>query len=129
MSQYGNRLFSMPVSDATLSASPRKPQLHRGIGWSSASSPDMGMCTWPSSPAIPDAPLTTCPASMTPPAQTSPDDCCDGRVLTARRPEMHVVGIKRSRVAVVVVDDGQLQPVFYCAADVEATPCRVGEVC
>jgi hypothetical protein len=33
-------------------------------------------------------------------------------MLAAGRPEMHLVGIKCSRVAVVVIDDRQLQPVF-----------------
>src|SRR5215203_540961 len=102
----------MPVRDTTLSASPRKPQLHRGIGWSSASSPDMGMCTWPSSPGHPGRSLNYLPGLNVTAAQTRPDYCRDGRVLTACRSEMHVVGIERSRVAVVVVDDGQLQPVF-----------------
>ena len=49
----------MPVSEATLSASPPKPQLHIGIGWPSSSRPCIGMWTWPSSPAIPAAPRTT----------------------------------------------------------------------
>ena len=32
----------------------------------------MGMCTWPSSPAIPDAPRTTSPDSITPPPSPVP---------------------------------------------------------
>ena len=32
-------------------------------------------------------------------AQTRPHYCCDRRVLTARRSKMHMVGVKRSRVA------------------------------
>ena len=72
VSQYGSRLFWMPVSEATLSASPDWPQLHAGIGWPSSSSPSSGMGTWPSSPAIPAAPLTTCPVSMIPPPRPVP---------------------------------------------------------
>ncbi|BCB74450.1 hypothetical protein Pflav_008600 [Phytohabitans flavus] len=62
----------MPVSDATLSTSPAKPQLQAGCAWPSASSPSIGMYTWPSSPAIPVAPLTTWPDSMTPPPSPVP---------------------------------------------------------
>jgi hypothetical protein len=71
-SQYGNRFFLMPVSEAMLSTSPSKPQLHTGTGWSSSSTPCNGICTWPSSPAIPAAPLTTRPASTTPPPSPVP---------------------------------------------------------
>ncbi len=49
----------MPVSEATLSTSPAFPQLHIGVGWSGSSSPSIGICTCPSSPAIPAAPRTT----------------------------------------------------------------------
>jgi hypothetical protein len=45
------------------------------------------------------------PASMTPPPKPVPTIACDRRVPAARRPKMHLVGIKRSRVAVVVIDD------------------------
>ena len=59
--RYGRRLSSMPASDTTLSASPKNPQLHLGMGSSGSRSPAIGMCTWPSSPAAPVAPLTTRP--------------------------------------------------------------------
>ena len=55
-----------------LSASPTKPQLHFGSGWSGSSRPCSGMWTWPSSPAKPDAPLITWPFSMTPPPKPVP---------------------------------------------------------
>ena len=55
-----------------LSASPTKPQLHRGTGWPGASRPSIGMCTWPSSPACPAAPLMTRPESITPPPRPVP---------------------------------------------------------
>ena len=51
----------MPVSEATLSRSPKKPQLQRGIGWSGPSRPAIGICMWPSSPAMPAAPSITLP--------------------------------------------------------------------
>ena len=62
----------MPVSEATLSASPSKPQLQRGSGWPGSSRPSIGTWTWPSSPAMPAAPLTTWPFSMTPPPRPVP---------------------------------------------------------
>ena len=72
MSQYGSRLFWIPVSEATLSASPHWPQLQAGIGWPGPSRPSIGMGTWPSSPAIPAAPLITWPASISPPPSPVP---------------------------------------------------------
>ena len=71
----------MPVSEATLSASPEKPQLHFGSGWPWPSRPSIGTWTWPSSPAKPAAPLTTWPFSTTPPPRPVPtiaeiDDRC-----------------------------------------------------
>ena len=72
VSQYGSRLLPMPVSDATLSASPDSPQLQAGTGWPSASRPSSGMGTWPSSPAMPAAPLTTCPPTTIPPPSPVP---------------------------------------------------------
>ena len=72
VSQYGSRFFSIPVSEATLSASPYRPQLQDGTGCPSASSPSSGICTWPSSPAMPAAPLTTWPASTRPPPSPVP---------------------------------------------------------
>ena len=62
----------MPVSEATLSASPSKPQLQCGRGCPGSRRPCIGMCTWPSSPAKPAAPLMTCPFSMTPPPRPVP---------------------------------------------------------
>ena len=118
----------MPVSEATLSASPSKPQLQRGSGCPSSSRPCMGTWTWPSSPAMPAAPLTMRPAAMTPPPRPVPTiaetDECRGRV----RAEADVVGVERGRVAVVVVDDGQAEPLLERAAEVEAAPARVREV-
>ncbi len=74
----------MPVSEATLSASPSNPQLQCGRGCPGSRRPCIGMCTWPSSPAKPAAPLTTCPFSMTPPPSPVPmiaeiDPRCDAR--------------------------------------------------
>ena len=63
---------SIPVSEAMLSASPTKPQLHTGSGWPSASRPCMGIWTWPNSPAIPAAPRTIRPLSTTPPPSPVP---------------------------------------------------------
>src|SRR6266700_3470137 len=57
----------MPVRDATLSPSPGNPQLHKGVGCPSASSPSIGTWMCPNSPAIPAAPRTTLPLSITPP--------------------------------------------------------------
>ena len=79
-------------------------------------------------PAIPDAPLTTSPASMTPPPKPVPTIAAIEECSPPRRSEMHLVGIKRGRVAVVVIDDGQLQPVFQGAADIETAPGGMGEV-
>ena len=62
----------MPVSEATLSASPDWPQLHAGIGWPSPRRPSSGIGTCPSSPAIPAAPLITCPVWMIPPPRPVP---------------------------------------------------------
>ena len=62
----------MPLNDATLSKSAANPQLHRGTGWPGTSRPSIGIWTWPSSPAIPAAPRTTRPASMTPPPSPVP---------------------------------------------------------
>ena len=62
----------MPLNDATLSKSAANPQLHRGTGWPATSRPSIGIWTWPSSPAIPAAPRTTRPASMTPPPSPVP---------------------------------------------------------
>jgi hypothetical protein len=62
----------IPVSEATLSASPTNPQLQTGTGWPSASRPCMGIWTWPSSPAMPAAPLITRPLSTTPPPRPVP---------------------------------------------------------
>ena len=62
----------MPDNEATLSASPLNPQLQRGKGWPSSSSPCIGMCTCPSSPAIPAAPLMIRPLSITPPPRPVP---------------------------------------------------------
>ena len=50
-----------------------------GTGWPSPSKPCIGMCTWPSSPAIPAAPRTTAPALDHPAAETGADDCRDRR--------------------------------------------------
>ncbi len=55
-----------------LSASPGRPQLQVGIGWSGASSPSIGSQICPSSPAIPAAPRMTCPDSITPPPSPVP---------------------------------------------------------
>ena len=66
VSQYGSRLLRMPVSEATLSTSPYRPQLHCGTGCPSASRSWTGMRMWPSSPAMPAEPTTTSPFSMTP---------------------------------------------------------------
>ena len=62
----------IPVSEARLSTSPSKPQLHTGTGWPSSSTPCSGICTWPSSPAMPAAPRTTRPLSTTPPPSPVP---------------------------------------------------------
>ena len=62
----------MPVREAKLSASPSKPQLQCGRGWPGSRRPCIGMWTWPSSPAMPAAPLTTWPFSMTPPPKPVP---------------------------------------------------------
>ena len=75
----------MPVSDATLSASPSKPQLQCGRGCPGSRRPCIGTCTWPSSPAKPAAPLTTCPFSMTPPAESGADDRGDRPALRRER--------------------------------------------
>ena len=62
----------MPVSDATLSPSAASPQLHTGVGCPGASSPSIGICMCPNSPAIPAAPRTTRPLSTTPPPSPVP---------------------------------------------------------
>ena len=62
----------MPLSEATLSRSPNAPQLQRGRGWPATSRPSIGMWTWPSSPAMPEAPRTIAPFSITPPPSPVP---------------------------------------------------------
>ena len=62
----------MPVREATLSPSPGSPQLHNGTGCPSASSPSIGIRMCPNSPAIPEAPRTTRPLSITPPPSPVP---------------------------------------------------------
>ena len=75
----------MPVSEAMLSTSPSKPQLHCGTGWPSSSTPCSGICTWPSSPAMPAAPLTTLPLSTTPPPRPVPTIAATDERWSARR--------------------------------------------
>ena len=99
----------MPVSDATLSTSPTNPQLHSGTGWPSASNPSIGMCTWPSSPAMPAAPRTTWPRLDHAAAETGADDRRHRRPARGVVAEVGVVGVQRGGVAVVVVDDGQAE--------------------
>jgi hypothetical protein len=100
----------MPVRDATLSASPRKRScIGALVIGEQTRHRDVYVAKLPGHPA---RSLDHLPGLHGTAAQTRPNDCRDGRVLTARRSEMHVVGIERSRVAVVVVDDRQLQPVF-----------------
>ena len=118
----------MPVSEATLSASPSKPQLHCGIGWPSASRPCMGMWTWPSSPANPGRALHDPAALDDAAAEAGADDRGDRRAPRGVRAEAGVVGVERRGVAVVVVDDGQPEPRLQGAAEIEAAPARVGEV-
>ena len=77
----------MPVSEATLSTSPALPQAQVGIGWSSARIPSSAIRTCPSSPACPDAPRTTRPASITPPPSPVPTMAAIDDAVPARSPK------------------------------------------
>ena len=77
----------MPVSEATLSASPLCPQLHSGIGWPSSSRSCTGIGTCPSSPAMPAAPPMTRPASTTPPPSPVPTMAATDDRLAATGPK------------------------------------------
>ena len=71
-SQYGRRFRSIPVGEATLSASPINPQLQVGTAWSPSRSPSIGTYTCPSSPAVPVAPLMMRPWCTSPPPNPLP---------------------------------------------------------
>ena len=118
----------MPVSEATLSASPSKPQLQCGSGWpwlEEAVHRDVHVAELAGEPrrALDDLPRLDDAA-----AEPGADDRGDRRALRRQRPEELVVRVERGRVAVVVVDDGEPQALLEGAAEVEAAPARVGEV-
>ncbi len=123
VSQYGNRLRSSPVSDATLSASPTKPQLHAGIGLVVGEQPvhrDVDVpelaghtgCTTNHVARFDDAPT-----------EAGADDRRNGRATVSLGAEQLVVGVQRGGVAVVVVDDRQPEIAFDRHPEVETPPC------
>ena len=78
----------MPVSEATLSTSPRSRSCSCGTGWPSSSSPSVGIWTWPSSPAIPAAPRDHLAGLDDAAAEPGADDRRDRRrVATASAPK------------------------------------------
>jgi hypothetical protein len=62
------------------------------------------------------------------PAEPGAHDHRDRRALLGVGPEVHVVGVERGRVGVVVVGDRKPDAKFQRAADVEPAPLRVAEV-
>ncbi len=63
-----------------------------------------------------------------PPAETGADDDRHRRPAVGVSAEIDVMGVQRRRVAVVAVDDRQLEPRFERTADVEPAPGRHREV-
>ena len=118
----------MPLSEATDSRSPARPQLHCGRGWSGSSSPSIGIGTWPNSPAIPDAPRTIWPRSTTPPPRPVPTMAATDERCWRVGAEEVFVGVQRGGVAVVVVDHRQSEARLGRRADVVAAPRRLLEV-
>ena len=111
-----------------LSTSPGLPQLQVGIGWSSASRPSVKIWTCPSSPAMPAAPRTTWPASITPPPRPVPTMAETEESHRRIGTEVDLVGIQGSGIAIVVVDDRQADARLQRAAHVEAPPGGLREV-
>ena len=129
VSQYGSRFFSIPVSDATLSASPYRPQLQAGTGWPAAEQPVHRDPHVPELPRHPGGPVHHLARLDHAAAEPGADDRGDrGPPRRLLGPEVHVVGVQRGGVGVVVVHDGNPDPGLQRAADVEAAPGRVAEV-
>ena len=74
---------------------------------------------------MPAAPRTTWPRSTTPPPSPVPTIAETDERSGGVGAEVHVVGVERGGVAVVVVDDGQPEPRLERPADVEAPPLGV----
>ena len=94
----------MPDSDATLSASPLKPQLQRGSGWSSEQQAvhrnvHMPQLTGHASCALLDDPR---PDSITPPPRPVPTIAATDERLARNGAEVAVVGVERGGVAVLL---------------------------
>ena len=61
-----------------------------------------------------------------PAAEAGAHDRRDRGALRSLAPEVHVMSVQSSGIAVVVVDDGKAEPALECAAEVEPAPCRLG---
>ena len=88
VSQYGSRFFLMPVSEAMLSTSPSKPQLHtrhRLVVLEHARA--AGSARGPARRPCPAAPLITRPSSTTPPPRPVPTIAATDERVAASAPK------------------------------------------
>ena len=118
----------MPVSDATLSTSPSNPQLHCGYGCPSCEQSVHRHVHVTELAGHPGRPLHDPAALDHAAAEAGADDRRDRRPLAGDRAEVHVVGVQRGGVAVVVVDHREAELALERLAHVEPAPalCEVG---
>ena len=119
----------MPVSEATLSASPARPQLQTGTGWPGAEQPvhrhpDMAkLARHPGGSAHHLAGLDHSAAQA-----GAHDRRHRGAPHRLLRPEMLVMGIEGGRIGIVVIHNGQPEADLQRAADIKSAPLRIREV-